>query len=207
MKGIFSYIGRSELNDKAVLLLRQYANALAARSLKLKLSDELRCIADMSKPYVVSEVTWRKFEWLLHYCVPSDVVSDTLNGNQTPMMEWTEPYVAAAKEIIMNSSGFCPIDQFAATQMDNATAKPQVTVGYHVNKISKGQYGQVSKIKEEYEELMDAVEQKNKVMTFNEMADLVGAIEGYAVANGLTLNDLMVMNNATKRAFAKGERS
>lgn len=81
--------------------------------------------------------------------------------------------------------------------------------GYHLNIIPKGTYGEASKITEEYAEFVDAWGQGNSVMVLNELADLIGAIEGY-LDNAfvtITLNDLIVMKDATKRAFESGHRS
>lgn len=80
-------------------------------------------------------------------------------------------------------------------------------MSYHLKKIEKGVYGDVSKIREEFEELNDAIEQKNTIMVMCELADLVGAIEGYAeIVCGISLHDIIIMKNATKRAFTTGHR-
>lgn len=177
---ILSFISRSDINDQAVLLLRQFANAHACKRRGLKLDELLKVILSRSKPYKTSEIAWARFEWLFDYCIPESVYYSILEGDEQPLMKWTEPYMT---KDIMNS-----------------------TIGYHVNKISKGRYGEFSKITEEYQELSDAIDQKNKVMVGCELADLIGAIEGFAESQGLKLNDLIVMNNATKRAFNSGER-
>lgn len=79
--------------------------------------------------------------------------------------------------------------------------------GYHLREIERGIFGEVSKIKEEFEEFLDALEQENKVMALVELSDLLGAIEGYTTKNfNLRLNDLLVMKNATQRAFVSGAR-
>lgn len=41
-------------------------------------------------------------------------------------------------------------------------------MGYHIKKIKKGVYGELSKITEEYEELLDAIDQNAKIMAANE---------------------------------------
>jgi plasmid replication initiation protein len=45
--------------------------------------------------------------------------------------------------------------------------------------IEDGEYGELSKITEEYYELVDAIEQKNKVLTFIEACDLADAALKY----------------------------
>lgn len=80
--------------------------------------------------------------------------------------------------------------------------------GYHLTKIKKGKYGNISKIQEELDELKDAKEQGSSIMELVELSDLVGAIEGYLEENhpNTSLNDLIIMNKITKRAFGVGDR-
>jgi len=88
---------------------------------------------------------------------------------------------------------------------NGVTTKP----GYHLEEIPRGTYGEISKILEETAELKDAMEQANKVMVIIELADLVGAIEGYMekyYGDKLTIDNLLTMANATKRAFESGHR-
>ncbi len=80
-------------------------------------------------------------------------------------------------------------------------------MGYHINKIERGQFGEFSKIKEEFLEAEDAIEQGNKIMLLVELADLIGAIEGYCENHNITLSDLIKMKEATKRAFTDGTRT
>lgn len=80
-------------------------------------------------------------------------------------------------------------------------------MGYHLKEIKKGELGKLSKIQEELDEIKDAEEQNCKIMIGCELADLYGAIESYAETQGLTMNDLYIMNEATKRAFKSGRRS
>ena len=77
---------------------------------------------------------------------------------------------------------------------------------YHLTTIPKGVLGEVSKIEEEFLELKDAYGQNNKVLEICELCDLVGAIEAYAQKYNLTLNDLIKMKEANKRAFQDGTR-
>jgi len=80
-------------------------------------------------------------------------------------------------------------------------------MGYHTRKIERGVFGETSKIREEYEEFCDAVAQGNPVMKLVELCDLIGAIEGYVInRHNITLEELIVMKNATKSAFEEGER-
>lgn len=86
------------------------------------------------------------------------------------------------------------------------TVKPAYEVGYHTRKIEKGVFGEASKIREECEEFMDAVEQHNPVMAIQELSDMIGAIKAYAKKYNFTLADLMRMTDATERAFKVGDR-
>lgn len=79
-------------------------------------------------------------------------------------------------------------------------------MGYHVADVSRGEYGKTSKIREELEELEDAVLQENKILAHVELSDLYGALEGVAESMGLSMEDLRRMSDATKRAFRDGSR-
>ncbi len=82
-------------------------------------------------------------------------------------------------------------------------------MGYHTIEIPRGTYGEISKVVEETTELVDAESQKNKVMVLIELSDIIGAIDGYLENkyNGsVSLEDLIIMAKATKRAFQSGER-
>ena len=81
--------------------------------------------------------------------------------------------------------------------------------GYHLKNIPKGKYGEISKIREELEELEDAEIQKNKIMILCELADIIGAIDGYLERHmrGFKLSDLEDMAMLTKQAFKSGKRS
>jgi hypothetical protein len=81
-------------------------------------------------------------------------------------------------------------------------------MGYHKTEIPRGEFGEFSKIREEFLESEDALDQDNKVMLLVELADLIGAIEGYCESKyNITLQDLLTMKEATKRAFNDGTRS
>lgn len=80
-------------------------------------------------------------------------------------------------------------------------------MGYHLQKIKKGEVGEFSKIVEEYEELCDAYTQNCKVLQICELSDLIGAIECYCVNKfNLTLEDLIDFSRKTQIAFKTGER-
>ena len=82
-------------------------------------------------------------------------------------------------------------------------------MGYHINKIEKGVMGDVSKIREEFEEFMDAVDQGEKIMQLIELSDLIGAIEAYTLkmtGGNITLNNLLSMKDLTKSSFEDGSR-
>lgn len=76
-------------------------------------------------------------------------------------------------------------------------------LGYHVAKIPQGVFGEVSKIEEELAEFKDALDQHCTVMALLELADLIGAIEGWLVQYhpSIELEDLLAMSAITKRAF------
>lgn len=82
-------------------------------------------------------------------------------------------------------------------------------LGYHKKVIKKGLIGEISKIREELDELEDAEAQGIKVMQLIELSDLLGAVELYLEKHfeGITLEDLIKMKNATKRAFLNGYRT
>lgn len=79
-------------------------------------------------------------------------------------------------------------------------------MGYHKVHIAKGIFGEFTKIKEEFEELTDAVGQKNKILIVCELSDLLGAIEEYAKQFNLTIADLKDFSDLTKSAFKDGTR-
>lgn len=79
-------------------------------------------------------------------------------------------------------------------------------MSYHLVEIKKGVYGELSKIQEELEELVDADNQNNKIMIGVELSDIYGALEAYAEKYHYTMEDLRIMSEATKRAFQTGSR-
>lgn len=79
-------------------------------------------------------------------------------------------------------------------------------MGYHKKVIPKGELFTFSKIKEEFLELEDAVEQNDLILQFCELSDLIGAIEDYIAPRGLNLEDLKRFSDKTKEAFKEGKR-
>ena len=80
-------------------------------------------------------------------------------------------------------------------------------MGYHVATIHKGAYGEFSKLEEEWAELCDAHFQGARVLELCELADLVGAIEGYVRQHfDMDLSDILKMMEMTREAFESGER-
>ena len=80
-------------------------------------------------------------------------------------------------------------------------------MSFHLKKIKKGKLGELSKIQEEWEEFQDGVEQKSPILMLCELADLIGAIEAYTLnKHNITLDDIIKMKKATKRAFESGSR-
>lgn len=78
--------------------------------------------------------------------------------------------------------------------------------GYHLRPITRGVYGESSKVVEELDEYEESLEQGNKIMAMVELSDAYGALEALAGKHNLTMNDLAKMSAATKRAFQSGAR-
>jgi hypothetical protein len=81
--------------------------------------------------------------------------------------------------------------------------------GYHLRPIAKGVLGEPSKVREELDELEEALEQGVKIMAEVELADLYGALEALVATHfpHLTMDDLARMAAVTRRAFANGRRA
>lgn len=80
-------------------------------------------------------------------------------------------------------------------------------MGYHKKDIKKGVIGEFSKIQEEVDELIDAIEQDDKILQMCELSDLIGAIECFSLNKfNLTLGDLIKFSNKTKESFNEGKR-
>ncbi len=82
-------------------------------------------------------------------------------------------------------------------------------MGYHAKQISKGIPGEISKIREELEELLDANEQGVKMMVLLEISDIVGAIILFLKRHhpSLTIHDANAMAERTESAFIDGRRT
>ena len=85
---------------------------------------------------------------------------------------------------------------------------PNHKPGYHVAKIERGELGELSKIREELEEAMDAEDQGVDLMVLLELSDMLGAVEAYLDKKhpSLSIGDLRMMARVTKRAFINGHR-
>lgn len=79
-------------------------------------------------------------------------------------------------------------------------------MGYHLRKIKKGILGDISKVKEEIEEYEDSLEQSSSIMADLELSDIYGALEELAIKRGLTMLDLKITSDITKRVFKDGTR-
>lgn len=79
-------------------------------------------------------------------------------------------------------------------------------MGYHLKEIKKGEIGAFSKIREEFTELEDAVEQKDSLLILCELSDLIGAIEAYSERWNFSIKDLKNFSDKTKSAFKEGKR-
>lgn len=88
----------------------------------------------------------------------------------------------------------------------NPGAKKTAPVGYHTREIKRGVFGEISKIREELEELEDAAEQDNKIMVGCELSDLYGALRGFAEHAGYDMEDLKKMADLSKQVFESGHR-
>lgn len=91
------------------------------------------------------------------------------------------------------------------TDNNSQTVEPTVS-GYHVSTIQKGVYGELSKIREELDEAVDAEAQGSSIMLLVELSDLYGALEAVVEKHGKTISDLKIMSDITKRAFESGAR-
>lgn len=80
--------------------------------------------------------------------------------------------------------------------------------GYHLTPISRGVPGEISKIREELEELEDAAMQGIKVMELCEVSDMIQAVRLYLrkYHPGYSLEDMIKMADVTERAFISGSR-
>jgi len=101
-----------------------------------------------------------------------------------------------------------PVDELWEIIADCIGPTPR-KAGYHLREIEKGELGEASKIREETEEFMDAMAQNSSVMGLVELSDLVGAVEAFLKKHhpSVSLDDLKIMSDITKRAFENGRRN
>ncbi len=80
--------------------------------------------------------------------------------------------------------------------------------GYHLRKIPCGEFGELSKIREEISEAEDMLEQGCRIGVLVELSDAVGAISGVLARHfpDTSMEDLLKMAELTKRAFDSGQR-
>jgi hypothetical protein len=80
---------------------------------------------------------------------------------------------------------------------------------YHLADIVKGELGELSKVREEIEEAIDAEQQNCDIMVLVELSDVIGAIDMYLQRKHptITLESLRVMSAITQRAFKSGGRT
>ena len=85
----------------------------------------------------------------------------------------------------------------------------KIPKGYSEAAIPRGVFGELSKIREEYEEIRDAMAQSAKIMALVELSDMYGAMEGFLARNfpGMTMEDVVRMSAITHRAFENGYRA
>ncbi len=81
-------------------------------------------------------------------------------------------------------------------------------MAFHKKHINKGVIGEFSKVREEFEELEDAFEQKDMILMMVELADLYGAIEEFAGEKfGITMSDIKSFSDKTKSMYVDGKWS
>lgn len=83
------------------------------------------------------------------------------------------------------------------------------TAGYHLRPISRGVFGNLSKLAEELEEIADAEAQGVAIMVLVELSDLYGAMDGYLKKHfpDMSMDDLKDFSEVTQRAFRNGHRT
>jgi phosphoribosyl-ATP pyrophosphohydrolase len=65
---------------------------------------------------------------------------------------------------------------------------------WHISKIEKGTLGQLSKVREELEEAIDAEKQGQTLMLLFELSDIIGACGLVANQHGMTLDHLVTFS-------------
>ena len=97
------------------------------------------------------------------------------------------------------------VPTFGTGSQKSSTDTPS---GYHLSPIPKGTYGDLDKVYEEVAELKDAEAQGNRLMVLMELSDMMGAVRGFLEQHHpeMSLTDLIIMADATRRAFVTGAR-
>lgn len=113
------------------------------------------------------------------------------------------PVNATARDIGYANAGMSVPDDFIPAGPDKVI---DVTRGYHLRDIPQGEYGELSKVREELEEAQDACDQDAHLMYLQELSDIVGAAGACAEFYNLDLDDLVKMAKITSRAFKNGHR-
>lgn len=80
-------------------------------------------------------------------------------------------------------------------------------MGFHKNIITRGIYGEISKVREELEEAEDAIQQGQTLMLLVELADIIGACAGVAAKHGLSINDLVAFAQLRSKVAMEEEAS
>lgn len=124
----------------------------------------------------------------------------------TPSKEYAGVVRQIGAEKVCPFSESIPVDQ--CWEMIEDMLPTQKRPGYHLRKIKKGQVGEVSKIIEEANELLDAHEQGIKIMALVELSDLYGAMARYIEKHhpDMSMKDIKGMHQVTRRAFDNGRR-
>lgn len=101
-----------------------------------------------------------------------------------------------------------PIPVAQCWEMIEDMLPKQKRPGYHLRKIEKGTVGEVSKIVEEANELLDAHEQGVRIMELVELSDLYGAMVRYLEKYypDMSMKDIKGMHKVTRRAFDNKRR-
>ncbi len=115
--------------------------------------------------------------------------------------------VRANWEGIAKLLGVNSVEEAKALRVPKADNFPTES-SYHLKEIEKGILGEASKVREETEEFLDAVEQGCKIMALVELSDLIGAVKAYLnkYHPEVSLGDLELMESLTARAFKSGRR-
>lgn len=130
---------------------------------------------------------------------------------------YNDAHVAAQPPLkgVLCSNLSCMCTQFdpmgdspEGTDIYRSDPEPVIGPGYHLTHIEKGTLGELSKVREELEELLDAEKQGAVIMQLCEASDLVGALRAWLTRHhpGVSFPDLVQMADLTERAFRHGRR-